>query len=78
MTHEELITTLRICGNHPSMDGKSCGDCPYEKLCDPKDTVTLDLMAASAIEKLLEEKKEWLKEREDLKRYEKALEAILE
>lgn len=70
MTPEDMVTALRICGNHPTMEGYTCLDCPYNDLCDPRNTARMDLEAADVIEKCL-------KEIERLKRYEQAVEQIL-
>ena len=56
MTALEMITTLRICGNHPSMDGNTCDDCPYKKTCDDdKGGARINLEAADTIEALMKE-----------------------
>ena len=56
MTAKEMITTLRICGNHPSMDDKSCVDCPFIDEC-ATDMACARLMneAANIIEELMKE-----------------------
>lgn len=33
MKASEMVTALRICGNHPSMEGKTCKDCPFAEIC---------------------------------------------
>ena len=70
MEPNDMIKALRICGNHPTMEGYSCLDCPYCENCDPRDYARLDLMAADTIEKLLAEV-------ERLKPYEQAIDQIL-
>ena len=56
MTALEMITTLRICGNHPSMDDKSCDDCPYEDCCTRDNGgARLYWEAADIIEELMKE-----------------------
>lgn len=53
MTPEEMIKTLRICGNHPSLLHLRCGDCPYYDKCEGgKGSASLLLMAAEMIEAL--------------------------
>ena len=50
----EMIEALRICGNHPSMAGKTCADCPYHEHCATESVgVPMELVAADMIEKLL-------------------------
>ncbi len=53
MTPEEMIKTLRICGNHPSLIKLTCADCPYVDRCEAdKGGASLLLMAAEMIEAL--------------------------
>ena len=53
MTPEEMIKTLRICGNHPSLIKLTCADCPYVDRCEAdKGGASLLLMAAELIEAL--------------------------
>lgn len=56
MTALEMITALRICGNHPSMEGKSCEDCPFVEQCEA-DTggARMYQEAADIIEQLMKE-----------------------
>ena len=58
MTPEEMIKTLRICGNHPSTIKLTCADCPYEKTCaldDNYGSAPLMQVAADVIEQLMKE-----------------------
>ena len=56
MTALEMITTLRLCGNHPSMDGLTCRECPYVEKCDEDaGNARLSLEAADIIEALRKE-----------------------
>ena len=56
MTALEMIKTLRICNSHPSMDGKTCDDCPFQKECDQDPGGSrMDLEAADIIEELMKE-----------------------
>ena len=34
MTPEEIILTLRICGEHPKYKDFTCRDCPWIQNCD--------------------------------------------
>jgi len=52
----EMMTALRICGNHPSMEGKTCKDCPFCTQCDETDGgARMSLEAADIIEQLMKE-----------------------
>lgn len=56
MTAKEMIKALRICGNHPSMDGYFCGDCPWEPKCEGDlGGAGMALEAAEILETLLAE-----------------------
>lgn len=56
MTPEEMIKTLRICGNHPSLIKLTCADCPYVDRCEADSGgASLMLMAAEMIEALISE-----------------------
>lgn len=56
LTPQEMVTALRICGNHPSMADKDCKDCPFRHRCDGgREAAMFDLTAAQIIEDLLEE-----------------------
>ena len=72
MTPEEMILTLRICGNHPEYESFTCEDCPWAPHCDNDGGgAGLSLRAAHIIQELMEEN-------EKLKAAARALDAILE
>ena len=76
MTPEEIIMSMKICGNHLSEKDKTCDDCPNQSRCmSADDHLTRD--AADLIEKLMKENKELRNEIERLTRYERAVEQIL-
>ena len=72
MTPQEMILTLRICGNHPKYDDFSCGDCPWKENCERDGGgADLSLRAADIIEKLLRQnellmKPKWIRPEERL------------
>jgi hypothetical protein len=56
MKASEMVTALRICGNHPSMEGKTCADCPFDKQCSESNGgARMSLEAADIIEELMKE-----------------------
>ena len=67
MTPEEMILTLRICGNHPKYKDFTCKDCPWLLNCDHDGGgAELSLRAADIIEKLQQENAKLRKARETL------------
>lgn len=56
MKASEMVMALRICGNHPSMKGKTCEDCPFgEQCCESNGGARMSLEAADIIEELMKE-----------------------
>ena len=68
MTPEEMILTLRICGEHPKYKDCTCRDCPWIQNCDHDGGgAELSLRAADIIEQLLRENTELRKKSKRLK-----------
>ena len=57
MTAKDMITALRICGNHESLMHLGCKDCPFWEECkaDNRDGSAMLLEAANVIEELMKE-----------------------
>ena len=74
MTPEEMILTLRICGNHPEYLRLTCRECPGLEQCEANATMP-DLVAADVIQNLMEENRKLTEENEKLKASERAFNA---
>lgn len=67
MTPEEILLTLRICGEHPKYKDFTCRDCPWIQNCDHDGGGReLNLRVADTIEQLLRENKELRRDSEAL------------